>query len=133
MIGYISSICFSLTIGTMGMAKVQKPLSSHLSTDACPGNNFSLISNYSTPGYLDQTTYENWNISSQTFTQKHEEEYVFPLLKLSYMWYAGVGFFTCFVVGLSASAICGKKEYVNSALLSPVTRFWIAEKDHIPE
>ncbi|GFY47356.1 putative sodium-dependent multivitamin transporter [Trichonephila inaurata madagascariensis] len=133
MIGYISSICFSLTIGTMGMAKVQKPPSYHLSTDACPGNNYSLFLNYSTPGYLDQVTYENWNISSQTFTQKYEEEYVFPLLKLSYMWFAGVGFFTCFVVGLFASAICGKKEHVNSALLSPVTRFWISEKDHIPE
>ncbi|GFR33991.1 putative sodium-dependent multivitamin transporter [Trichonephila clavata] len=132
MIGYISSICFSLTVGTMGMMKVQKPPSYHLSTDACPGNNFSLILNNSTPGYLDQITYENWNISSQNSTQNHEE-YVFPLLKLSYMWYAGMGFFTCFVIGLFASAICGKKEYVSSTLLSPVTRFWITEKDHIPE
>ncbi|GFQ99844.1 sodium-dependent multivitamin transporter [Trichonephila clavata] len=128
MIGYISSICFSLTIGIMGVLKVQKPLSYHLSTDACPGSNFSLILNYSTSAYLDQVTYKSWNISSHTFTQKHEE-YVFPLLKLSYMWYAGVGFFTCFVVGLFASAICGKKEYVNSVLLSPVARFWIPEKD----
>ncbi|GFQ66607.1 hypothetical protein TNCT_161821, partial [Trichonephila clavata] len=105
MIGYISSICFSLTIGIMGMAKVQKTPSYHLSTHACPGNNYSIIFNYSTPGYLDQITYESWNISSQTFSQKHEE-YVFPLLKLSYMWYAGVGFFTCFVVGILASTIC---------------------------
>ncbi|GFX17044.1 hypothetical protein TNCV_4265701 [Trichonephila clavipes] len=70
--GYISSICFSLTIGTMGMAKVQKAPSYHLSTDACPGNNFSLILNYSNSGYLDQITYENWNISSHTFTQNLE-------------------------------------------------------------
>ncbi|GFY54518.1 sodium-dependent multivitamin transporter [Trichonephila inaurata madagascariensis] len=115
------------------MTKVRKTPSYHLSTEACPGNNFSIILNNSTPGYLDQITYEIWNISSQTSFQKYDEEYVFPLLKLSYMWYAGVGFFTCFVVGLLASTICGKKEYVNPILLSPVTGFWIPEKDHIPE
>ncbi|GFT21482.1 hypothetical protein NPIL_587261, partial [Nephila pilipes] len=74
MIGFISSLCFSLIIGIMGMMKAKKRPSYHRSTDACPGNNSFIISNYSDPGYSDHTTYENWTMPSQISAQEHVEE-----------------------------------------------------------
>ncbi|GFU03871.1 uncharacterized protein TNCV_1718391 [Trichonephila clavipes] len=59
----------------MGMTKARKTPSYHLYTEACPGNNFSIILNDSTPVYLDRITYEIWNISSQTSFQKYDEEF----------------------------------------------------------
>ncbi|KAF8788896.1 putative sodium-dependent multivitamin like protein [Argiope bruennichi] len=60
-------------------------------------------------------------------------KYIFPLLKLSYMWYAGFGYIVCIVVGYSTSLICGKRRYVNPVLLSPFVQSKSSIKEPISE
>lgn len=129
--GFLISLCLSSAIGTLGMIKGHKSSSHHLSTEGCPGNDSISVSVDWNPEHANQTAAGN-----STFSPQHlvtEQEYVFPLIKLSYMWYAGFGFSICMIVGSCTSLVWGKKKYVDLKLLSPITKIWIRETDHIPE
>ncbi|XP_022237186.1 putative sodium-dependent multivitamin transporter isoform X2 [Limulus polyphemus] len=60
----------------------------------------------------------------KNITIEGKERYVFPLYKMSYMWYAGTGWLVTLVVGLLVSYIIGKNEEVDPTLLSPIVKFW---------
>ncbi|GFQ64674.1 hypothetical protein TNCT_672371 [Trichonephila clavata] len=49
------------------------------------------------------------------------------------MWYAAFGFTICLIVGTCTSFIWGKQKYVDPKLLSPITKLWIHQIDHIHE
>ncbi|XP_076326766.1 putative sodium-dependent multivitamin transporter [Tachypleus tridentatus] len=60
----------------------------------------------------------------KNLTTAAKERYVFPLYKMSYMWYAGTGWLVTLVVGLLVSYIIGKNEDVDQTLLSPIVKLW---------
>ncbi|GFU20688.1 putative sodium-dependent multivitamin transporter [Nephila pilipes] len=134
MTGYLLSLGLSSFIALRGvMNGGQKKPSSHLSTAECPSNVSISLEGYLNSTYDDPTVSGNWTIPLSTLASQHVTEYAFPLLKISYMWYAGFGFLVCFVIGYCTSLFWGKKEYVSPQLLSPITKLWITEKYQAPE
>ncbi|GFS54763.1 putative sodium-dependent multivitamin transporter, partial [Nephila pilipes] len=128
--GFVVSFCLSSTIGIIGMIAGHKTPSYYRSTEGCPSNDSFPVSVHSIPEYINQTIIGNWTSPQHLVAQ---QEYISPLLRLSYMWYAGFGFSVCFIVGICTSFVWGKQKYVDPKLLSPITRLWIPQTDHLPE
>lgn len=55
---------------------------------------------------------------------------LFPLYKMSYLWYTSIGVFTCIIVGLIVSFITGANDpcEVDPDLLTPVIHRWLPKK-----
>ncbi|XP_071040329.1 putative sodium-dependent multivitamin transporter isoform X2 [Parasteatoda tepidariorum] len=101
--------------GTLLSGYVKSPLP--LSTDECPSNNVSLTSSFNFTSAL--------KISSST---QIPEESTFVLYRISFMWYALMGFLlTQFLIILSVLVTGWKNNVIpkDSICLSPVTRFWL--------
>ncbi|XP_055925433.1 putative sodium-dependent multivitamin transporter [Argiope bruennichi] len=131
-IGFLVSLCLCFWIGISAVMRSQKIRMDHRSTEECPTNSSSSIMQFSIYNFANETFDDNATISTMDFSAK-EDEYIFPLLKLSYMWYAGFGYIVCIVVGYSTSLICGKRRYVNPVLLSPFVQSKSSIKEPISE
>ncbi|GFY54516.1 putative sodium-dependent multivitamin transporter [Trichonephila inaurata madagascariensis] len=133
-IGFLVSLCICFWIGIAAAMRSHKLPINHRSIDGCPANGSVIASELSTPNYANGTIYESMtNSTNFNLDTDDENGYVFPLLRLSYMWYAGFGYITCIVVGFCSSLICGERSYVNPILLSPIVHFKSSRKYPISE
>ncbi|XP_015916103.1 putative sodium-dependent multivitamin transporter [Parasteatoda tepidariorum] len=134
-VGFISSIILCMYVGLGSMLTRNKTVPVlHRSLDDCPLNKTFIVDSYA-GNFFNVTTESNEVlIADQNHTSLEvEDKYIFPLLRLSYMWYAALGWFTCMIVGLSASFIFGKEKAVDPVLLSPVVSSWSSKKSHEAE
>ncbi|GIY73374.1 putative sodium-dependent multivitamin transporter [Caerostris extrusa] len=129
MIGFLVSLslCFWIAIGAVMISP--KIVSEHRSTDGCATNSSLNMSKFSNFSLANQTIKENSTLQDPSF--ENDDGYVFPLLKLSYMWYAGFGYISCVVIGYCTSLVCGKRNVVDSVLLSPIVSLTFSEKEPI--
>ncbi|GIY14011.1 putative sodium-dependent multivitamin transporter [Caerostris darwini] len=123
------SLCFWIAIGAVMISP--KIVSEHRSTDGCATNSSLNMSKFSNFSLANQTIKENSTLQDPSF--ENDDGYVFPLLKLSYMWYAGFGYISCVVIGYCTSLVCGKRNVVDSMLLSPIVSLTFSEKEPISE
>ncbi|KAG8179664.1 hypothetical protein JTE90_017803 [Oedothorax gibbosus] len=131
-IGFLVSLCCCLWIGFSSMVRSRPIPSLPRSIEGCPySNDTSILATYTSDVIIG-----NWTVSPQNATLEQfveDEGYIFPLLKISYMWYAGFGWTICVVVGLLASVISGRSEPVDSVLLSPLVTFRSSKKQSLAE
>ncbi|GFT73137.1 sodium-dependent multivitamin transporter [Trichonephila clavipes] len=134
-IGFLVSLCVCFWIGiAAAMRRSHKLPINHRSIDGCPVNGSVIASELSTLNYANGTVYGSLtNSTNFNLDTDDENGYVFPLLRLSYMWYAGFGYITCIVVGFCSSLIWGERSYVNPILLSPIVHFKSSRKYPISE
>ncbi|GFR09668.1 putative sodium-dependent multivitamin transporter [Trichonephila clavata] len=129
-IGFLISLCLCFWIGIAAAMRSHKLPINHRSVDGCPVNG-SVITEFSTHNYANGSFTNSTHFTLET--DDDDNGYVFPLLRLSYMWYAGFGYITCIVVGFCSSLIWGERSYVNPILLSPIVHFKSSRKYPISE
>ncbi|GFY67464.1 putative sodium-dependent multivitamin transporter [Trichonephila inaurata madagascariensis] len=60
----------------------------------------------------------------------HLPEHIFPLFKVSYMWFSPIGTLTTIIVGYLTSYICSKPTDLEGHLLNPIARKFLLAKDN---
>ncbi|GFR24628.1 hypothetical protein TNCT_292401 [Trichonephila clavata] len=60
----------------------------------------------------------------------HLPEHIFPLFKISYMWFSPIGTLTTIIVGYLTSYICSKPTDLEGHLLNPIARKFLLGKDN---
>lgn len=60
----------------------------------------------------------------------HLPEHIFPLFKVSYMWFSPIGTLTTLIVGYLTSYICSKPTDLEGHLLNPIARKFLLGKDN---
>ncbi|GBN55396.1 Sodium-coupled monocarboxylate transporter 1 [Araneus ventricosus] len=128
LIGLVSSLCISAWVSFGAAAKRQRPKILPLSTEGCPAN-FSLT-NVTSSSIFSTTVMsllpETSTLSSTSVVPKINAEtpYVFPLYKISYMWYGPLGLLVGLIVGyissIIISRITGEYPDVPEEFVSPV-------------
>ncbi|XP_054717017.1 putative sodium-dependent multivitamin transporter isoform X2 [Uloborus diversus] len=126
-IGFILSFALALWASFGASTYGPPPETLSLSTEGCPLNSSSdsLTTPLSLPESLTTpslTTIQN-NISNSTVDEE-SEEYIFPLYRISYMWFAQIGFFSAIIIGYFASVLInlmtGEQCNVPNELMSPM-------------
>lgn len=122
--GLLTSLVFGTWIG-FGANLAQVPIPSLPRSQEGCSDNQTIFYNSSSPELNLENITALFTVSSPP-----EDRYIFPLYRLSYMWYAALGWLICFVVGLVISLIGGRKETTDPRLLSPVVNLWKVRRHH---
>lgn len=127
LVGYACSIVLSFYIG-FG-AFITKPVVTKLpqSIEGCISNetqllvttNMSYVTPVFTSTYFIINTTSNSNLTEEPINDYDKNQDIPYPFRISYMWYAPIGFLTVIIVGNITSFITGAPEYLNPDLLSP--------------
>ncbi|XP_054711298.1 putative sodium-dependent multivitamin transporter [Uloborus diversus] len=138
-VGLIVSIAFTAWISFGASANAPSPEKLPVSIEGCTSGELmnSTMLPYTTLALFnstDESLISSSSLLSNTTISSSESsnEYLFPLYRISYMWFAPIGFLSCVIVGYVSSIIfsiiSGLTEDVPREYLSPVLKFFLSDK-----
>lgn len=109
------ALCFWISFGTRAANVKSEKLP--LSVSGC--YNSTTLGNETFP--IDETHFSHVN---KTYLVQHvDNSDVFPVYRLSYMWYSVTGCLTTIIIGYLASLITGPNKDIDPELLSPIVKW----------
>ncbi|GFW25285.1 sodium-dependent multivitamin transporter [Trichonephila clavipes] len=133
-IGLLSAISIAAWISFGASANAPDPKFLPVSLEGCPANSSltsSILNETTTLPLISRNEISMLNESMISDTDAIAEE-IFPVYKLSYMWFAPIGLIVGLVVGYVASTIInlisGETPDVPDELLSPLVKYFMNKK-----
>ncbi|GFY45108.1 putative sodium-dependent multivitamin transporter [Trichonephila inaurata madagascariensis] len=138
-IGLLSAISIAAWISFGASANAPDPKFLPVSLEGCPANTSltsSILNETMTLSLISRPEVSMLNESMISDTEAIAEE-IFPVYKLSYMWFAPIGLIVGLVVGYVASIIInlisGETPDVPEELLSPLVKYFMNKKTNTKE
>ncbi|XP_067119661.1 putative sodium-dependent multivitamin transporter [Centruroides vittatus] len=110
-------ICFIIGFGSSKYPPTKLPMR----TDGCSLNNTINVESTVVNNNFTISIFANDTVSTIAPSEDKSSD-VFVLYKISYMWFAGLGWILAFVIGIIISFVTGGAKNVSSTLLSPIVR-----------
>ncbi|XP_054711313.1 putative sodium-dependent multivitamin transporter [Uloborus diversus] len=132
-IGLVMSLALTAWISFGGAATNVAHPRLPVSVSGCPGSNsttplpdFTLA-----PQYHNKSHYTtDWDVLTEGVATEVSKEYVFPLYRISYMWFTPIGVMATVIFGYLSSLIFCKSASTDEYLLSPIAQKIFGLKPH---